>query len=70
MLYTEFQYIHTATHTEVVGYTDTYINGAYAGTTANTDSYNYNATVGAAVKKIVTISKNGDKLDVKLKKTL
>lgn len=70
MLYTEFQYVHTATHTEVIGYTDTYINGAYAGTTANTDSYNYNTNVGAAVKKIVTISKNGEKIEVKLKKTL
>ncbi|MGV3767504.1 MAG: hypothetical protein ACO1NW_15325 [Chitinophagaceae bacterium] len=70
MLYTEFQYVHTATHTEVVGYTDTYINGAYAGSTANTNSYNYNTNVGAAVKKIVTISKNGEKMEVKLKKTL
>lgn len=70
LLYTEFAYIHRATHTEVIGYTDTYINGAFQGTTANTTSYNYNANVSATVKKIVSIDKAGEKVSVKLKKTL
>jgi hypothetical protein len=70
LLYTEFGYIHKATRTEVIGYTDTYINGAYQGTTENTTSYNYNTNVSAIVKKIVSIDKPGDKASVKLKKTL
>ncbi len=70
LLYTEFEYIHRATHTEVIGYTDTYINGAYQGTTANTSSYDYNANVSAMVKKIVSVDKPGERVSVKLKKTL
>lgn len=70
LLYTEFGYIHKATRTEVIGYTDTYINGAYQGTSENTTSYSYNANASAIVKKIVSIDKPGDKASVKLKKTL
>jgi len=69
LLYTEFSYIHKATRTEVVGYTDTYINGMFQGTTANTTSYDYNANASAAIKKIITIDKAGETVSVKLKKT-
>ena len=69
-LFTEFGYIHTASRTEVVGYTDTYINGFFQGTTANTEVYKYNTNAKAAVKKIVIIKKEGEKVTVKLKKTL
>ncbi|MBN8878180.1 MAG: hypothetical protein J0I32_11580 [Sphingobacteriales bacterium] len=69
-LFTEFGYTHTASRTEVVGYTDIYINGFFQGSTANTEVYKYNTNVKAAVKKIVTIKKEGDKVTVKLKKTL
>jgi hypothetical protein len=69
-LFTEFGYTHTASRTEVVGYTDTYINGFFQGTTANTEMYKYNTNATAAIRKIVTIKKEGDKVSVKLKKTL
>jgi hypothetical protein len=70
LLYTEFGYIHTASRTAVVGYTDTYINGMFQGSYANTETHRYNTNASAAVKKTVTISKDGDKESVKLKKTL
>lgn len=69
-LFTEFGYNHTASRTEVVGYTDTYINGLFQGSTANTEVYKYNTNATAAVKKIVTLKKEGEKVTVKLKKTL
>ncbi|MBN8686164.1 MAG: hypothetical protein J0M10_04065 [Chitinophagales bacterium] len=69
-LFTEFGYIHTAARTEVVGYTDTYINGLFQGTTANTQRNRYKTSVSAAIKKIVKINKEGEKITVKLKKTL
>lgn len=70
LLYTEFGYVHTSSRTEVVGYTDTYINGLYQGSRENTTTYNVSSNVAAAVKKTVTIKNNGDKEEVKLKKTL
>ncbi len=70
LLYTEFGYVHTSSRTEVVGYTDTYINGIFQGSRANTTTYNVSGNVSAAVKKTVTIKNNGDKEEVKLKKTL
>lgn len=69
-LYTEFGYVHLASRTEVIGYTDTYINGFFQGTTANTRVNKYNTNVTTAVKKIITIKKDGEKVSVKLKKTL
>jgi len=68
-LFTEFGYTHTASRTEVVGYTDTYINGFFQGTTANTQVNRYKTSAIAALKKIVTINKEGEKITVKLKKT-
>ncbi|MBW0178388.1 hypothetical protein [Sediminibacterium sp.] len=70
LLYTEFGYVHTTTKTEVVGYTDTYINGMFQGSSANTETYKYGTNAVAGVKKIITIKKVGEKLAVKLKKTL
>ncbi|QJB34535.1 hypothetical protein HF324_25705 [Chitinophaga oryzae] len=69
LLYTEFSYVHSYSQNEVVGYTDHYINGMFQGTSANTVSRNYNTGAGATVKKVVTVSKPGEKVDVKLKKT-
>lgn len=70
MLYTEFNYLQSASWTETVGYTDTYINGGYVGSTANTETHYYKAQVTAAIKKIIAIKKNGESLEAKLKKTL
>lgn len=70
LLYTEFMYIHRSTHTEVIGYTDTYINGMFSGSYANTNSYSVDAEVKATVKKTIEIKKPDEKVSVKLKKTL
>ncbi|RBL93397.1 hypothetical protein DF182_12840 [Chitinophaga flava] len=69
LLYTEFNFAHSYTQSEVVGYTDHYINGMFQNTTANTVSRNYSVGTGATVKKVVTVSKPGEKVEVKLKKT-
>lgn len=68
LLYTEFNYIHATTRTEITGYTDTYTNGIFQGTSPNTVSYDYNVKSGASIQKTVRIKANGDKVDVKLKK--
>lgn len=70
LLYTEFGYVHTSSRTEIIGYTDTYINGMFQGSRANTTTYNVAANVSATIKKTVTIKSDGDKVEVKLKKTL
>jgi len=69
-LFTEFGYTHTFSRTDIVGYTDTYINGLFQGTTANTEVNRYKTSAAATLKKIVTINKEGEKVNVKLKKTL
>jgi hypothetical protein len=70
LLYTEFGYLHTTTCTEVVGHTDTYINGMFQGSSANTETYKYGTNAVAGIKKVVTVKKVGEKLSSKLKKTL
>lgn len=70
LLYTEFGYVHTSVRSQVVGYTDTYINGMFQGSTANTVTYREGSNASAGIKKVVTIKKEDKKLSVKLKKTL
>lgn len=70
LLYTEFGYIHNSSRTEVVGYTDTYINGMFQGSSANTTTYNVASNASATIKKTITIKADGEKVEVKLKKTL
>lgn len=70
LIFAEFGYVHTSRRTEVVGYTDTYVNGLYQGTYTNTTTRSYAGNAGASVKKVVTIDKEGEKVEVKLKKTL
>lgn len=70
MLYTEFGYTHTTRRTEVTGYTDTYINGLYQGTRTNTVSRAYGQSASASIKRVVSIDKEGEKVETKLKKTL
>jgi hypothetical protein len=69
LVFTQFGYVHTATGREVIGYTDTYINGNYQGSTTNTRTYSYGTGASASVEKTITIKDNGDKVSVKLKKT-
>jgi hypothetical protein len=70
LLYTEFAYTHTTSRTEVVGYTDTYINGMFQGSSANTQTYKYGTNAVAGIKKVIQIKKAGETVSVKLKKTL
>lgn len=70
LLYTEFGYTHTSVRTEVVGYTDTYINGMFAGSSPRTNTYRVGSSAVAGIKKIVEIKKAGETVKVKLKKTL
>lgn len=70
LIYTEFGYVHTGVKTEVIGYTDTYINGMFQGSRENTTSYGYSTNAAASVKKIVTINQDGENVSVKLKRTL
>jgi hypothetical protein len=69
LLYTEFGYVHTTSRTEVVGYTDTYINGMFQYSNANTETYRYGTNASAAIKKVITIKTAGENVEVKLKKT-
>jgi hypothetical protein len=69
ILYTEFGYIKSTTHTEVVGYTDTYINGFFQGSTERTNTYEVGNAAKATVKKNITIAKDGETLSVKLAQT-
>lgn len=70
LVFTEFGYVHTSIRSEVTGYTDTYINGLYQGTATHTTSNGYNSNATASVKKVVRITKEGEKVEIKLKKTL
>lgn len=69
LLFTEFGYVHTSSRTEVTGYTDRYINGLYQGTSTNTTTYNVSGNAAAAIQKTVTIKSNGEKVEMKLKRT-
>lgn len=70
LIFTAFGYNHTSRRTEVTGYTDTYVNGLFQGTSENTVTNSYNVNASASIKKIVTIKEPGEQVVVKLKKTL
>ncbi|NML19541.1 hypothetical protein HHL16_01590 [Pseudoflavitalea sp. G-6-1-2] len=70
LVFTEFGYTHTFSRSEVVGYTDHYVNGLFQGSTTNSVSRGYASNATAAPQKVVTIKKDGDKEEIKLKKTL
>lgn len=69
VVYTDFGYNHSYGRNEVVGYTDHYINGMYQRTTDNVQRKTYNTTASVALQKIVKISKDGETVTMKLKKT-
>jgi len=68
-LYTQFDFDHTFTRAEVIGYTDHYLNGAFQNTTTDYVNRSYVTGAGASVQKIVRIEKAGERVEVKLKKT-
>lgn len=67
---TSFGYNHTSRRTEVAGISDVYYKGNYVGSNVYTSVFSYTVAGQANVQKIVTISKDGEKLKLKLKKTL
>lgn len=70
LLTVKFIYEHSASETEVVGTTDMYVNGMYQGSSDITSTHNFVASATANVTKVITIRKDGEKVSVKLKKTL
>ncbi|HVI43792.1 MAG TPA: hypothetical protein VM802_02940 [Chitinophaga sp.] len=68
LLYTEFDYIHNDRRAEATSYTDHYINGMYQGTSATLEDKDHFQGASTVVKKIVEISKEGEKVEVKLRK--
>ncbi|RPE12537.1 hypothetical protein EGT74_03005 [Chitinophaga lutea] len=70
LVFSEFGYTHTTHRTEVTGYSDRYVNGLYQGTMTHTTSRAYDSNAAASVRKTVTIDKDGEKVEIKLKKTL
>ena len=70
LLTTSFLYEHDATLTTITGYTDYFANGIYQGSSAITSSKNFMADVKAKIKTVVKIEKDGEVVNVKLKKTL
>jgi len=69
LIYTEFGYEHTTTRTEVIGYTDTYINGMFQGSAANTETSRYGVNAVASVKRTVLLERPGETMVIKLRRT-
>ncbi len=70
LLFAEFGYVHTEIGREVIGYTDTYVNGIFHGSSERTAGYSEDKNATASIRNIVTIKNDGEKLSIKLKKTL
>jgi len=70
LLSTSFGYTHTSKRTEVTGMSDVYYKGNYVGSNVYTSVFSYSVAGQANVQKVISIEKNGEKLQVKLKKTL
>lgn len=70
LLSTSFGYNHTSRRTEVAGVSDVYYKGNYIGSNVYTSVFSYSVAGQANVQKVITVEKNGEKLQVKLKKTL
>lgn len=70
LLSTSFGYTHTSKRTEVTGMSDVYYKGNYVGSNVYTSVFSYSVAGQANVQKVITVEKDGEKLQVKLKKTL
>lgn len=70
LLSTSFGYKHTSKRTEVAGVSDVYYKGNYVGSNVYTSVFSYSVAGQANVQKVLTIKKNGEKSQIKLKKTL
>jgi hypothetical protein len=69
-LSTSFKYQHTSLRSEVTGVSDVYIGGNYVGSNVYSSVFAYSSTGTANVQEIAIVKKDGEKLKVKLKKTL
>ena len=70
LLSTSFGYKHTSRRSEVSGTSDVYYKGNYVGSNVYTSVFSYSVPGQANVQKVIAVEKNGEKLQVKLKKTL
>jgi hypothetical protein len=70
LITTTFEFNHLASKTTVIGYNEYFTNGYYTGSSAVTNTEHYDMSVNAKIKKIVEITKDGEIVTVKLKKSL
>lgn len=70
LLITSFGYNHTSRRTEVAGVSDVYYKGNYVGSNVYTSVFSYSVAGQANVQKVVSVDKDGEKIQIKLKKTL
>ncbi|WP_374364572.1 hypothetical protein [Cloacibacterium sp.] len=70
LLVTAFGYKHTSRQTEETGRASVFVNGAYQGDQVYTSVFSYSSNATANIQKVVSIEKEGEKVEVKLKKTL
>ena len=70
LLITAFGYTHTSRQTEETGRAAVIVNGTYQGDQVYTSVFSYSSNARANIQKLVSIKKDGEKVEVKLKKTL
>jgi hypothetical protein len=70
LITTTFDFGHTAYNTTVVGYTDYFYNGYYNGSTEITNTESYGVTLDAKIKKVGEIKKDGETIEIKMKRSL
>lgn len=70
LLVTAFGYTHTAKQSEETGRASVIVNGTYQGDEVYTSVFSYSSNATANIQKVVSIKKEGEKVEVKLKKTL
>jgi hypothetical protein len=70
LLFAAFGYEETFLRRETTGGANVYINGQYAGSEVYSDVFQYARNATANAMKTVTISKNGETLDIKLRNSV
>jgi hypothetical protein len=67
LLIAQFNIHKGSSQTDVTGYTDTYIDGAYQGTNTNTVTHYFEVLAQATAKKVVAVKQDGENVSVNLK---
>lgn len=70
LLSTSFGYTHTSKRSEVTGISDVYYKGNYVGSNVYTSIFSYSVAGRANVQKVITIDHDGEKVEIKMKKTM